>query len=349
MEILDRVLIAGGSEPRSRALAGVQLLPNGDLLVGYRLASRHVMGDHDMIDDGAVVTTRSSDGGRTWSEPHPVAALPGWDCSGGNRMVLTPDGDLVMFVMKARRVGTPESHVHPIRSTDGGLTWGPMGEELNLFTASTEPHAMDHALITSDGNWMLPIYGADEPGGSTYAAVAFSSDMGRTWEHKTVVARSSKIIFYEPAVTRLPDGRFMAVIRTQEPPFDSYRSYSSDEGRTWTEPCRLPFQGQTPFLFHLRSSEIACFYRDRDPKRPGVSVSVTTDGSETWKYAAQVYQGTDWNCGYPSVVRLPDGRLFCVYYSCYEGFNSEIHGVYLSEDDLLEESRRFPLHCDFFI
>lgn len=332
MRVLERVLIAGGSEPRSRALTGVQLLPNGDLLVGYRLASCHVMGDHDMIDDGAVVTKRSLDGGRTWSEPHPVAALPGWDCSGGNRMVLTPDGDLVMFVMQARRVGTPESHVHPIRSTDGGRTWGPMGEELALFGAFTEPHAMDRALITTEGDWMLPIYGADEPGGNTYAAVAFSSDMGRTWDNKTVVARSSKFIFYEPAIARLSDSRFMAVIRTQASPFDSYQAYSSDEGKTWTEPRPLPFQGQTPFLFQLDSGAIACFYRDRDPQLPGVSVSVTTDGGNEWTYAAQVYRGTDWNCGYPSVVRLPDGRLFCVYYSCYEGFNSEVHGVYLSEE-----------------
>ena len=333
MKVIDRVLIAAGPEPRSRALAGVQLLPNGDLLVGYRLASRHPVGDHDMIDDGAVVTTRSSDGGRTWSEPRPVAALPGWDCSGGNRMVQTPDGTLVMFVMKARRVGSPESHVHPIRSTDGGLTWGPMGPEMSLFGGSTEPHAMDRALITSGGDWMLPVYGADEPGGATYAAVAFSPDMGRTWGGKVVVARSSDITFYEAAVTRMPDGRFMAVIRTQDPPFDSYVSHSADEGRTWTEPRALPFQGQTPFLFLLHSGAIACFYRDRDPQRPGVSVSVTADGGENWTYAAQVYRGKDWNCSYPSAVRLPDGRLFCVYYSCYEGFNSEVHGAYLTEDD----------------
>ena len=333
MRVLDRVLIAGGPEPRSRALAGVQLLPNGGLLVGYRLASRHPVGDHDMIDDGAVVTTRSTDGGRTWSEPHPVAALPGWDCSGGNRMVLTPDGELVMFVMKARRVGMPESHVHPIRSVDAGLTWGPLGQELTLFGAFTEPHVMGNALVTRDGDWMLPIYGADEPGGDTYAAVAFTSDMGRTWGNKTVVARSQKTIFYEPAITRMPDGRFMAVIRTQDPPFESYQSNSSDEGRTWTEPRPLPFQGQTPFLFQLRSGAIACFYRDRYPRRPGVSVSVTADGGAEWTYTAQVYQGTDWNCGYPSVVRLSDGRLFCVYYSCYEGYGSEVQGVYISEDE----------------
>ena len=333
MKIIDRVIIAGGPEPRSRALAGVQLLPDGDLLVGYRLASRHPVGDHDMIDDGALVTTRSADCGRTWSEPRPVAAIPGWDCSGGNRMVQTPDGDLVMFVMKARRVGTPESHVHPIRSTDGGLTWGPMDEELALFGGFTEPHAMDRALVTSDGDWMLPVYGSDEPGGTTYAAVGFSHDMGMTWGRKSVVARSSKITFYEPAVTRLPDGRFMAVVRTQDPPFDSYLSYSSDEGCTWSEPLPIPFRGQTPFLFGLRYGAVACFYRDRDQQRPGVSVSVTKDCGKSWEYSAQVYQGTDWNCGYPSVVRLSDGHLFCVYYSCYQGFNSEVHGVYISEDE----------------
>ena len=135
MRVIERVLIAGGKEPRSRALAGVQLLPNGDLLVGYRLASRHPVGDHDMIDNGALVTTRSKDGGRTWSELHPVAALPGWDCSGGNRMVQTPDGDLVMFVMKARRVGSPESHVHPIRSSDGGLDMGSHGRRAHPLQA----------------------------------------------------------------------------------------------------------------------------------------------------------------------------------------------------------------------
>ncbi len=248
-------------------------------------------------------------------------------------MALTPDDDLVMFVMKARRVDAAESHVHPIRSVDGGLTWGPMGKELALFGTFTEPHCMGHALMTSDGDWMLPIYGADEPGGNTYAAVAFSSDMGLTWGNKTVVARSRRIMFYEPAIARMSDGRFMAVIRTQDPPFDSFLSYSPDEGRTWTVPLPLPFQGQTPFLFGLRSGAIACFYRDRDPRRPGVSVSTTVDGGVNWAYAAQVYRGTDWNCGYPSAVRLPDGRIFCVYYTCYEGFASEVQGVYINDDD----------------
>ena len=248
-------------------------------------------------------------------------------------MVQTPDGTLVMFVMKARRVGSPESHVHPIRSTDGGLTWGPMGPEMSLFGGSTEPHAMDRALITSGGDWMLPVYGADEPGGATYAAVAFSPDMGRTWGGKVVVARSSGHHLLRGC--RDQDARTAASW-----PSSAHRTRPS----TATSPtlptraalgpsrARSPSRGRPPSSSLLRSGAIACFYRDRDPQRPGVSVSVTADGGENWTYAGQVYRGKDWNCGYPSAVRLPDGRLFCVYYSCYEGFNSEVHGVYITED-----------------
>ena len=115
---------------------------------------------------------------------------------------------------------------------------------------------MDRALITGDDEWMLPIYGADDPGGDTYAAVAFSPDIGRTWTNKTVVARSSKVTFYEPAITRMSDGRFMAVIRTQNPPFDSYLSLFRRRGPDvdgtaspavpWTDPVPLP----TPLRRH---------------------------------------------------------------------------------------------------
>ena len=119
IEIVDRVVVAGGPGPLSRALTGVQLLPNGDLLAGYRDGS-----DHLTTDDGAVMTVRSTDGGHTWQEPRPVVAIPGWDCAGGRSMVQTPDGDLLMYVFQARRSHNPEVHVYPIRSSDNCHTWG---------------------------------------------------------------------------------------------------------------------------------------------------------------------------------------------------------------------------------
>ena len=215
LEVLGRVVIAGGSERRSRALAGLQLLDNGDLLVGYRYAGNHPVGDHEKVDDGAVLTVRSTDNGHTWGEPHPVAAIPGWDCAGGNRMVQTPGGDLLMFVMQARRANRPypESHVYPTRSTDHGRTRGPLGTEMALFSGWTEPHATGRMLVLKDGRWMVSVYGADARDALTYTAIAFSDDEGRTWGDLSVIARDRDIAFYEAAVARLADGRFLAAIR----------------------------------------------------------------------------------------------------------------------------------------
>lgn len=331
LKILSRIVIAGGNEPRSRALAGLQLLDNGELLVGYRYASNHPVGDHEKIDDGTVLTTRSTDNGYTWSVPQAVAAIPGWDCAGGNRMIQTPDGHLMMFVFQAQRANRrhPESHVYPTSSIDSGHTWGSFGAEVALFPGWTEPHAIGCMPVLQDGRWMISVYGADSKDGPTYTGVAFSKDKGLTWDNLSIIAKSPDISFYEAAILQLARGPFIAVIRTQDPPFTSYFSRSEDEGQTWTEPTPLPFRGQTPFLFKLSNQSILCIYRDRDPTQPGVGASLTTDGGESWKYIGQIYSGSDWNCGYPAMVRLVDESLFCVYYSCYKQKNSEVHGVHL--------------------
>ncbi len=338
VEIVDKVVIAGGAEPRSRALAGVQVLATGELLVGFRDGS-----DHLATDDGTVMTTRSTDGGHTWQEPRPVCALPGWDCAGGRSMVRTPGGELIMFVLQARRTaGVPESRVYPTWSSDGGRTWGPFGPEVSLFSGWTELNPAGHLHVLSDGRWMIPAYGSDAVSGiaapttsspdcGTYSIVAFSDDKGQTWKDRSVVAGSPTINFHELAVLRLRDAHFLAVIRTQDSPYTTYQSRSTDEGRTWTEPGPVLFQGQTPYLIELRSGVIMCAYRDRDPVHPGVSASITRDGGVTWKYAGRLYEGTDWNCGYPAVVRLVNGGLFCVYYTCYESGNSEIRGLFIRE------------------
>nr|ADI19360.1 hypothetical protein [uncultured Chloroflexi bacterium HF0500_03M05] len=335
IDILNRVVIASGDEPRSRALAGIQLLPNGELLVAYRHASTHPFGVDPIIDDGVVMTVRSTDSGRTWEEPRAVCALPGWDCGGGRSMVQTPSGELIMFIMKARRANlkTKESYIYPIKSSNNGQTWGDFGAELVLYKNGwTEPNSTGHVLVTSDGRWMIPAYGAETHDGVTYPIVSFSSDEGKTWNDRIIVCRSSPdVTFYEPAIIRLRDGRFLAIIRTMAPPYTSYQSYSENEGGIWTVPNPVTFQGQCPYLKELRSGAILCVYRDMALDHHGVSASITYDAGATWTYAGRLYDGTDWNCGYPSLVRLPNDKLLCVYYTCYEKANSEIHGVFLAD------------------
>ena len=219
----------------------------------------------------------------------------------------------------------------PSDSADDGHTWGPLGPEISLFQEWTEPNTAGRMHVLSDGRWMIAAYGADSPGGPTYPVVAYSQDDRETWGDRSVIARETAAVLYEPAIIRLRDGRYLAAIRSQEPPFTTYRSYSPDEGRSWTPPDALPFSGQTPFLVELPSGAILCAYRDRAPGRPGVCASVTDDGGATWEFAARLYEAADWNCGYPGLVLLPGGDMLCVYYTSYEAGNCEVHGVFLRE------------------
>ena len=65
-----------------------------------------------------------------------------------------------------------------------------------------------------------------------------------------------------------------------------------------------------------------CLYRDEEPARRGVSVSVTSDGGETWRFAGQLYAaGPDAQhvpgsvCGYPDAADLGDGRFAAVLHT----------------------------------
>ncbi len=350
MTVLRRVTIAGGRAPCSRAFAGVHELPNGDLLVGYRRGA-----DHLVTDDGAVMTLRSRDGGRTWGEPSAVFAVPGWDCGGGNRIAEYPDGSLAMFVLKARwrkeagrtvkaadpaslpdRIHTlmalREAHSYVTQSRDGGRTWGDLSPEIRLFGDWTEVAASGQVHVLDDGRWMIPAYGSDGPGQRTYTIAAFSHDGGSTWPEQSIIAADPGIDFHEASFLRRRDKGCLVVIRSQGPPAELYRSWSLDEGRTWSPPARTGLRGHAPALLRLRSGAILCAYRDREPDRPGVSYAVSEDEGASWHYRGRLYRARHWNCGYPSLARLRGGEILCVYYTSYGKAGSEIRGLLLSDN-----------------
>ena len=93
---------------------------------------------------------------------------------------------------------------------------------------------------------------------------------------------------------------------------------------------KVNFGGNCPCLVHLCSGAILCAYRD--VSRPGISVSVSEDDGATWRWVGQLYSGANWDCAYPVIVRLPDGRLFCSYYTSFVDGDCEVRGMWLSDD-----------------
>lgn len=92
--------------------------------------------------------------------------------------------------------------------------------------------------------------------------------------------------------------------------------------------------GQCPCLFQTRSSVLLCAHRDIRPGRSGVGLSYSIDEGRTWKWGGSLYQAPDpsnRDCAYPSMTYLDTGEILCVYYTAFEGGQSDIEGVVLVE------------------
>ena len=362
IKILDDVLIAAENRPRHRNFPNTVLLQNGGLLVVYGVST-----DHQQTSEGVLVSRRSSDGGETWSDPLPVLAYPGQHYSSTYGMIQLTDGRIMLHVWEWR-FRKPEDgpgylthHRHKVIrilrmfSEDNGLTWTEPQTVTPRphFLTYEWPYGRPHEL--EDGRIMMPMYGPVQegeetgdpltkrfPGEAWDMSVAFSSDGGRTFPELSVMAsnRAELRMFNETDVLRLRDGRFMAILREGTAPKWSHRSYSSDEGRTWTPYEQVNFKGECPCLVQLRSGAILCAYRDLegntddnpDGNRPGISVSISEDDGETWRWVGQLYSGPNKDCGYPVIVRLADGRLFCTYYTSFADGDCEVRGMWLSDD-----------------
>ncbi len=197
------VVVAGGGSKRHRSRAGAAVLADGSLFVAYRVGRTMFQESH-----GAVVATRSADGGATWEEPTPLLAEPGWDWFGAQRLLQLDDGTLLMLAGKARW-DSGRFHTYAVRSSDGGLTWDPPGPEIRVFSAFSEPYGRGVVHGLPDGRLLVGFQGTDTPGDPNLAAIAFSRDRGDSWSERVLLSHDATLELREPD-TLPPGGRTAA-------------------------------------------------------------------------------------------------------------------------------------------
>jgi Neuraminidase (sialidase) len=339
LRLLAEEIIAAGQQSRYRAFPAMERLSDGDLLLAYRDGR-----DHHATCDGAVLTVRSHDNGRTWDDPIAVVADPGWDCTTVHGMTQLHDGSIILYVWKSRWLGVPfdqsrrEAHIFLARSLDGGRTWQPLepAPEVPFLThvGWRTPYGRVHE--GADGTLLMPFYGFHHDRSDVWSSVVlFSPDEGQAWPEYAVVASDSEHErkYRETDLVRLPNGHLLAVIREETPPYPFHRSYSTDDGRTWSRPERIGLQGQGPCILRLGSGSILLTFRDRqDPKHIGLAAAVSSDGGQTWEHQGLFYDaGGVWQCCYSSSVLLPDDRVFCAFHTGYIDGNSEIRSLIFEE------------------
>lgn len=297
---------------------------------------------------GPIVLQKSSDGGRSWSEPLPVPE--NWATSQETPTIhrlVDREGKARLCVFSGMR---------PIRralSEDDGRTWTPLEPigEFGGIVAMASVVALTNgehaAFFHDDGRWQ-------QPGSRKGAFTVFqtrSSDGGRTWAAPTVIWQGSDVHLCEPGVVRSPDGkRLLMLLRENRRAKNSHASFSDDEATSWSAPVELPASlcgdrhvgaygpdGRLVLSFRdmakdspTRGDWVAWVgrFEDLEKGRPG---QLRVRLSRNWR-------GTD--CGCPGVEVLADGTFVLTSYGHWEpGQAPFVRCVRLRLDELDERAK----------
>ena len=262
--------------------------------------------------DGKLAAVRSTDGGRTWSEP--VLAWDPRNDQGAGYTYGAPhgsrikDGSLLMVAHRTQRReedflsfnpdtgGSRPSESVLLRSADEGRTWSrPEVLELPDEPVIDTPSSI---IELNDGRWFLAgeIWKAwNDPAPLHVKGFAvFSPDQGRTWTDRVdfpSAARTDRM-YSHSRYTRMRDGRVAALQWCQEVGgdvnHDLHLVISDTSGRKWSDPQPTAIKAQTCWLGDLGGGTLVMTYSVREGRKPGVMVASSYDEGRTWDMDHQV-------------------------------------------------------------
>ncbi len=216
--------------PKDDRDPSIACMPNGDLIVSYFEYGKHTECDTKIV--------RSSDGGKTWSEPQLVA--PSFACSSPVRRLRK--GRLLLPVYTVDGTGGARAYSAVCASDDGGRTW------LAPVVVGLEPG------LTLDETDLF-----ERKDGTIFAmmrevmASAESKDGGRTW------TRVAKTGFPGHCPYMLMSNQGVLLMAHRVPMTALH--YSTDEGRTWRGPVTIDSViGAYPSMVTLKDGSVLCVY-----------------------------------------------------------------------------------------
>ena len=166
-----------------------------------------------------------------------------------------------------------------------------------------------------------------------------SRDDGQTWGEPAVLNPEGN----ETAILHLGGGRWLASSRNNQHEMSGIVELctSEDDGRTWQRGKPLTLPGQvTSHLTQVQDGRVLLSYGNRNWGNFGVDVRFSEDQGQSWGPPIRIAGTPQQDCGYPSSVQLPDGRLFTAYYTkISRDYHYEMRVARWNADDFLTEGR----------
>jgi hypothetical protein len=262
------------------------------------------------------MAVRSTDQGQSWTKP--VVVIDTAHDDRDPSVACLRDGTLILnwFTPRPEQDGKDRLAILLVRSTDQGKTWSkPAKLDLDspyLFACSSPVREL------ADGSLILGLYHEDPEKNLAFGATIKSYDGGMTWKDLALIGEKAGVYLdAETDVIPVKGGRLLAGLRSSRT--DMHFSVSKDMGKTWGLVQSFGFKGHCPYLLRHSSGVILLAHRV-----PATSLHWTADEGKTWNGPVRI---DSVGGAYPSMVELPDGLVYCVYYE--EGKGSSIRGVRL--------------------
>lgn len=304
------------------------LTPRGDVVAALRGGAGH------LGRAARMEVTRSSDAGRTWSPPNPVADSDDDDRDAA--FGISSQGTLVLLYQREHRYdaegnyqgGLPISNPKPIalmatRSLDDGLTWEEPSPQ--SFDSLARVSFFGKVVSLDDGTLLAPLYNsrsrADEQSEQLHdtAYLVRSQDDGRTWGDISQIAPHRN----ETALIVLSEGDLLAVQR-DDTAQALHSTRSHDGGRTFSPPTQITQPRQHPAdMVRLSNGDILLTYGNRNPPHR-IEGRISRDRGRSWLdclltfsghlYGYTVEESRRTDLGYPSSVLCPGSQGVTMYY-----------------------------------
>lgn len=290
--------LAAGNHAVVCVYPSLAVLRDGSVVCVYR------QGKAKHSRDGVFCAQRSSDGGRSWSEPVSVydgMSSPKPECVHAGVVCETPRGELLAFFTTVEAT-KPDAYIfseegrqlwqRPLvsASADGGRSWK-ASRPLELSGLPRNAYFGSRPLVLPGGAILLPIEITDRHGQETMLA-CITTDDGHSFEPLFPIAqdKTGGLGYGDGKFARLADGTLLMLAWTYKNPSEEtiqvHRCESRD-GRTWSapQPTNVVCQIMTPL--QMAGSLLIAAGNLRTPPE-GIRLFHSRDGGKTWDTSAPV-------------------------------------------------------------